>query len=304
MAKPSVLHPDQDLISRRPTGGITARERAPAPTASSRKMERMADPLALIDAFTATLFKGNPAAVCLLRQAREAAWMQAMAIELNQPATAFLQPREESNHYDLRWFTAKRELDLCGHGTLAATHFLAEEGLLQVGQTASFHTRGGHLSATHDGEWVELNFPSRPVVETETPAGLQVAIGENEILFAGQNGLDLLIELATEDAVRELTPNLERLASIDMRGLIVTARGNSPYDCVSRFFAPRMGIPEDQVTGSAHCALAPYWAAKLGKHRLLAYQASARGGVLRLEHFADRIRIGGQATTVWRGSLV
>ena len=264
----------------------------------------MAERLALIDAFTSTLLKGNPAAICLLRKAREALWMQAMAIELNQPATAFLQARKEENQYDCRWFSAKRELDLCGHGTLAATHFLAEEGLLQPGQTASFQTRGGHLSATHDGEWIELNFPSKSVVETETPAGLQVAIGENEILFTGQNDMDLLIELATEDAVRELTPNLERLASIDMRGLIVTARGNSPYDCVSRFFAPLMGIPEDQVTGSAHCALAPYWVAKLGKDRLLAYQASARGGELRLEPFADRIRIGGQATTVWRGSFV
>ncbi len=263
----------------------------------------MAEGLALIDAFTANRFKGNPAAVCLITSSRDDEWKRAMAIELNQPATAFLQARDEENEFDLGWFTAKRELELCGHGTLAAAHFLFEAGYLKQGQAASFHTMSGRLSAVHDGEWIELDFPAKAVVEAEVPAGLQVAIGENEILFAGRNGMDLFIELATEDAVRDLTPNLERLASIDMRGLIVTARSRSPYDCVSRFFAPRLGIAEDQVTGSTHCAIAPYWAAKLGKPCLLAYQASARGGELRLTPGADRVRISGQATTIWRGTL-
>jgi predicted PhzF superfamily epimerase YddE/YHI9 len=141
------------------------------------------------------------------------------------------------------------------------------------------------------------------VAEVEAPASLQVVIGENQMLYVGQSQLDLLVELESEEAVRELQPNLDRLASIDVRGLIVTARGSGEYDCVSRFFAPRMGLPEDYVTGSAHCALGPYWAKKLGKDRLLAHQASSRGGVLRLQVQGDRVLIGGQAVTIWRGEL-
>ena len=272
----------------------------PEPVSSSSEIL-----LSAIDAFAEAPFQGNPAGVCLLPAGveRSSAWMQKMASELNLPATAFLQPWREGDGFHLRWFTVKNELELCGHGTLASTHFLWERGFLLTGEMAHYDTRAGGLSAVHDGTSVQLDFPAKDVEAVETPDALQVAIGENEMLFVGRNKTDLLIELATEEAVRELQPNLDRLSTIDVRGAIVTARATGEYDFVSRCFFPRSGMPEDAVTGSAHCALAPYWAKKLGKRSLLAYQASARGGVLRLQVVNDRVLIRGSAVTVWSGAL-
>jgi PhzF family phenazine biosynthesis protein len=259
----------------------------------------------IIDAFTAAPFHGNPAAVCLLPSGveRTEAWMQAMAMELNLPATAFLRARDAGDGFDLRWFTVKKELELCGHATLASTHFVWESGRLKPRETARYYTRGGLLSATHDGEWIELDFPAKVVREVAAPADLAAVLGGLSASYVGMNQMDLLVELASEEAVRGLKPDLARLATLDVRGMIVTARGVGEFNFVSRFFAPSQGIPEDSVTGSAHCALAPYWAEKLGKISMLAYQASARGGVLRLTVDGDRVRIGGQAVTVWRGEL-
>lgn len=262
-------------------------------------------PIVVIDAFTARPFKGNPAAVCLLADPappRTDAWMQSIAAEMNLSETAFLVP--QAGGFNLRWFTPLREVDLCGHATLASAHFLWESGSLGAGDTARFHTRSGLLTATRHEDWIELDFPTGAPQEVETPSALQVALGENTLLHVAQNKMDLLVEIESEAAVRALQPNMERLASMDVRGVIVTAQSSSGYDFVSRCFYPRVGIPEDPVTGSAHTALAPYWAQKLGKQNLLAYQASARGGELRLQVEGDRVKIAGQAVTVWRGTLV
>ena len=261
-------------------------------------------PIVVVDAFTAEPFKGNPAAVCLLAnpaQPRTDAWMQSLAAEMNLSETAFLLPNEDG--FNLRWFTPTREVDLCGHATLASAHFLWESGVLTAGETARFHTRSGLLTATRADDWIELDFPTGAPREVETPSALQVALGENTLLHVAQNRMDLLVEIASEANVRALQPNMERLASIDVRGVIVTAQSSTEYDFVSRCFYPRVGVPEDPVTGSAHTALAPYWAKKLGKQKLFAYQASIRGGELRLELQGDRVKISGQAVTVWRGTL-
>ncbi len=263
-------------------------------------------PIVVVDAFTAEPFKGNPAAVCLLAdsaQPRTDAWMQSLAAEMNLSETAFLLPRPAADGFHLRWFTPTREVDLCGHATLASAHFLWESGVLGEGETARFHTRSGLLTATRKDDWIELDFPTGAPREVETPAALQVALGENKILHVAQNKMDLLVEIASEADVRALQPNMERLASIDVRGVIVTAQSSTEYDFVSRCFYPRVGVPEDPVTGSAHTALAPYWAQRLGKQELFAYQASARGGELRLQLEGDRVKISGQTVTVWRGSL-
>jgi PhzF family phenazine biosynthesis protein len=263
-------------------------------------------PIVVVDAFTAEPFKGNPAAVCLLADhapPRTDAWMQSLAAEMNLSETAFLLPQKDGDGFNLRWFTPSREVDLCGHATLASAHFLWESGILETGETARFHTRSGLLTATRTADWIELDFPTGTPREVETPAALQAALGENTFLHVAQNRMDLLVEIPSEADVRALQPNMERLASIDVRGVIVTARSSTEYDFVSRCFYPRVGVPEDPVTGSAHTALAPYWAQKLGKQKMLAYQASARGGELRLELEGDRVRISGQAVTVWRGTL-
>jgi PhzF family phenazine biosynthesis protein len=263
-----------------------------------------------VDAFTDRAFAGNPAAVCLLPEPRDAAWMQDVAREMNVSATAFLDPADEG--YNLRWFTPAVELDLCGHGTLAASHALWEAGLLAAEATARFHTRSGALTAVREGDstegtWIELDFPGRPVEAVEAvdlPAGLAEAFGA-EPTFAGKSRNDYLLELPSEAAVRAAAPDFQRLGALKVRGVILTARAAAgPFDIVSRFFAPGVEIYEDPVTGSAHCLLGPYWTAKLGKPELLAYQASARGGTLKVRVEGDRVKLGGQAVTVLKGRLL
>jgi PhzF family phenazine biosynthesis protein len=255
-----------------------------------------------IDAFASEPFRGNPAAVCMLDAERDPAWMQSVAAEMNVSATAFPVPRGDG--FALRWFTPVAEIPLCGHGTLATAHALWEEEILSIGEPARFHTKAGELSATRDGELIELDFPAVPEERAEPPQELLDALGVSVAVYVGRNRLDYLVEVESDDFVRKLTPDFATLSRIVPRGVIVTSRATSDdFDFVSRFFAPAAGLPEDPVTGSAHCCLAPYWSARLGKEELLAFQASPRGGVVRVRIAGDRVKIAGRARTVLRGEL-
>ena len=255
-----------------------------------------------IDAFTDEPFKGNPAAVCFLEQQKTSDWMQHVATEMNLSETAFL--REQDGGWSLRWFTPAVEVDLCGHATLAGAHALWEEGLLPKNETARFHTRSGLLTARRADEWIELDFPAKPQEPVAAPAGLLEALGVKCATHTGKSAFDYLVEVDSADAVRKLEPDHAALRRLSARGIIVTSRGEGgEFDFVSRFFAPGSGIDEDPVTGSAHCTLAPYWAARLHKNEFVAYQASPRGGILRVRLAGDRVKLGGRAVTVFKGDL-
>jgi PhzF family phenazine biosynthesis protein len=256
-----------------------------------------------VDAFTDRAFAGNPAAVCLLPGPREPEWMQNVAREMNLSETAFLHPEEDG--YRLRWFTPAIEIELCGHATLASAHVLWETGRLAAGEPARFHTLSGLLLAERrkGEEEIELDFPARPVEEAELPTGLAEAIG-SEPRFVGRSRYDYLLELASEADVRGAVPDHALLRTLPVRGVIITARGEGTFDFVSRFFAPGSGVDEDPVTGSAHCTLGPYWGSRLGKTSFLAWQASARGGAVRVRLEGDRVRLGGRAVTVLQGRLL
>ena len=255
-----------------------------------------------VDAFTDTPFAGNPAAVCLLPAPRDEGWMQSVAREMNLSETAFLV--RAADGYDLRWFTPSVEVALCGHATLASAHVLWEDGHLPPAQQARFHTKSGLLTGNRAAEWIELDFPAKREEPASAPAGLAEALGVTP-KYVGKNQFDYLVEIDGEVAVRRLTPNHAALAALPVRGVIVTSRADSPgYDFVSRFFAPGSGVPEDPVTGSAHCALGPYWQSRLGKSDLVAYQASPRGGVVRVRVAGDRVKLGGKAVTVLKGELL
>lgn len=254
-----------------------------------------------VDAFTNRPFAGNPAAVCVLREAPPEQWMRDVACEMNLSETAFLTPRDGG--YNLRWLTPTVEVDLCGHATLASAHVLWEDGHLPAGQQARFHTRSGLLTADRRGEWIEMDFPAKVAAPSEAPPDLLPALGV-QAKFVGKNVFDYLVEVDSEETLRAMTPDFTALKKVGVRGVIVTARPSGPeYDFVSRFFAPGSGVDEDPVTGSAHCALGPYWAGRLGKSDFTAYQASARGGVVRVRLNGDRVILGGQAVTVMRGEL-
>ena len=259
-------------------------------------------PLYLIDAFASSPFTGNPAGVCLLDAARPDAWLQAVANEMNQAETAFL--LREGPGFRLRWFTPAAEVDLCGHATLASAHFLWSEGKLPARDTARFETRSGVLTAQQSDGWITLDFPATPAVPTGQPAGLFAALGLSRAEAVLRSRFDYLVVCEDPATVRSLRPDFHALATIPTRGVIVTARSDRPdADFISRFFAPAMSVNEDPVTGSAHCALGPYWAARLGRHELLGYQASARGGIVRVGHAGERVQLGGQAITVLCGTL-
>ena len=254
-----------------------------------------------VDAFTAEPFRGNPAAVCLLDRERDDAWMQSVAAEMNLSATAFLLKRDDG--YSLRWFTPGVEVALCGHATFASAHALWEEKLLAPDEAARFYTRSGLLTATR-GQDIELDFPATPEQPSDPPPALLESLGIAVPVYVGKNKFDYLVEVESEEVVRRLDPDLAQLRGVPVRGVIVTSRSSSPeFDFVSRFFAPGSGIDEDPMTGSAHCCLAPYWAARLGKNEMVAFQASPRGGVVRVRLDGDRVKLGGRAVTVLRGSL-
>ena len=252
-----------------------------------------------IDAFASEPFRGNPAAVCMLDAERDQEWMQSVAAEMNVSASAFPVPRDDG--FALRWFTPVGEIPLCGHGTLAAAHALWEEKIIDG--DARFHTKAGPLTATCSGELIELDFPSVPEERVDAPRELLDALGVASASYTGRNRLDYLVEVDSEDAVRNLKPDYARLRTLVPRGVIVTSRGSGEFDFVSRFFAPAAGLNEDPVTGSAHCCLAPYWSARLGKNEMLGFQASSRGGVVRVRIAGDRVKIAGRARTVLRGEL-
>ena len=263
----------------------------------------MSLPLFQVDAFADRPFSGNPAAVCLLDAPREEAWMQRVAAEMNLSETAFLVRRAGTAVYDLRWFTPRAEVDLCGHATLASAHILWERGRLSPDAPALFETRSGRLTARQrpDG-WITMDFPADPEAETDAPEGLAEALGVAPV-YVGRSREDYLVLLEDADAVRALRPDMTRLETIETRGILVTAGGDGPYDFVSRFFAPRLGIPEDPVTGSAHCCLGPFWQARLGKAEMTGYQASERGGVVRVRVGAERVEVAGRAVTVMEARL-
>ena len=264
-------------------------------------------PIVQVDAFTAVPFAGNPAAVCVLPEAREARWMQQVAAEMNLSETAFLVRRPGASGddagFDLRWFTPAVEVALCGHATLASAHALWEGGHLPAGEIARFHTKSGVLTAARQGDWIELNFPATPDQPSPAPDGLLDALGVTPV-YVGKSRFDYLVEVDGESVVRALAPDFARLRALPVRGITVTSLASSAdCDFVSRFFAPASGIDEDPVTGSAHCCLTPYWSRKLGRTEFVARQLSARGGLLRLRLDGDRVRLSGQAVTVMRGQL-
>jgi PhzF family phenazine biosynthesis protein len=262
----------------------------------------MGIPLVQVDAFTDTPFQGNPAAVCVLSSPQPEAWMQQVAKEMNLSETAFLYPEAEG--FRLRWFTPAVEVDLCGHATLASSHVLWSEGYLAEGAIAQFYTRSGRLTASRQGDWITLNFPANPLQSIHPPDGLGEALGTS-LVAVSENSLGYLVEVDSETIVRSLSPDFAKLAQFPVHGIIVTSRGDrSDYDFVSRFFAPGYGIAEDPVTGSAHCSLAPYWQKHLQKSEFLAYQASARGGLLKVKLEGDRVFLSGQAVTILKGELV
>jgi predicted PhzF superfamily epimerase YddE/YHI9 len=255
-----------------------------------------------VDAFTDTPFAGNPAAVCILPAAAAEDWMQHLANEMNLSETAFLVRQKDG--FDLRWFTPAVEVELCGHATLASAHILWERGFLPPDRQARFYTRSGLLTAVRKDSWIELDFPAEPERQTDVPEGLLKAFGV-PAQYVGKNRFDFLIELESAKTLRKMVPDFTVLSTVSSRGFIVTSRSDSSqYDFISRFFAPAAGINEDPVTGSAHCCLGPYWAKKLGRKELTAYQASARGGAVRVRVGDDRVYIGGQAITVMRGTLL
>jgi predicted PhzF superfamily epimerase YddE/YHI9 len=260
-------------------------------------------PLYLVDAFAAGPFTGNPAAVVRLDQPADAAWMRRVGGELNQAATAFVGP-EADGAWPLRWFTSTSELSLCGHGTLAAAHVLWERD--EAADPLTFEAAGGRLTAHRDGDRVGLRFPALAPRAVEAPPTLPAALGGAAPRWVGRNDLDLFVELAGEAEVLAVRPELGGLLGIDARGVVVTAASDDPaFDFVSRYFAPRIGIPEDQATGSVHCGLGPFWAERLDREVVVGAQRSPRGGVIeaRLDRPGE-VGLVGRAVTMARGELV
>jgi PhzF family phenazine biosynthesis protein len=299
---------------------------------AEKTFDEMAEesPICGVDAFAEGPFRGNPAAVCLLASDADPAWMQSVAAEMNLSETAFVRigggagadrgrsvesvesAENRGATIGLRWFTPKTEVALCGHATLASAHVLWESGRLGAGDAARFTTRSGVLTARRrDDGWIEMDFPARDPVAAQPPEGLIEALGVQPASVHRSGEGDYLVELVDADAVRAVEPDLAALGRIEARGVIVTARAGAgagdddgeDLDFVSRFFAPAVGVPEDPVTGSAHCALAPFWSRRLRKDHLRAYQASARGGIVEVTVRGDRVGLAGRAVTVWEGRL-
>ncbi len=263
----------------------------------------MSQEIIQVDAFTDIPFHGNPAAICILEKPADEKWMQDLALEMNLSETAYLLPQDDG--YSLRWFTPAVEVDLCGHATVAAAHVLWEDGHVQRDEECRFHTRSGLLIARLRDGWIEVDFPRQEFAEIEAPDGLADALGTKPLRVVEHPLSYCLSEVESEKIVRGLRPDFSALKKLPFHGFIVTSPADSEdLDFVSRFFAPAMGIAEDPATGSAHCVLGPYWEERLGKSRLMAYQASARGGRIKVEVKADGVCLSGQAVTVMRGQLL
>jgi PhzF family phenazine biosynthesis protein len=254
-------------------------------------------PVYQVDAFASRVFSGNPAAVCPLKKWLPDEQMQAIAAETNLANTAFFVANPEG--YDIRWFTPKVEVDLCGHATLASA-FIIFHDLAPAAKSVRFETKSGALIVMRDGDLLALDFPSRPPTECGMVSELVSALGaQPENVLTAR---DYLAVYSSEDEVRNIRPDMEKVMQIDRFGVIVTAPGKQ-VDFVSRFFAPAQGVPEDPVTGSAHCTLIPYWSKRLGKKKLHAQQVSARGGELWCEDRGARVIISGKAVRFLEGSI-
>jgi PhzF family phenazine biosynthesis protein len=262
----------------------------------------MGFPLFHVDAFTDQPFTGNPAAVCFLPAWKDDRWLQAVAAEMNLSETAFVV--KNADGFDLRWFTPTVEVDLCGHATLAPAHVLWQQGLAKPDQEIRFSTKSGILNANLRGDEIELDFPLKPEQPAPAPPGLVEALGISP-KYVGRNQFDYLVEVESEAVLRRMAPDFGRLAAVPVRGTIVTSRATFPgIDFVSRFFAPAAGINEDPVTGSAHCCLGDFWRKRLRKSEFVAYQASPRGGLVRVRVTMDRAFLGGKAVIVAKGEML
>ncbi len=260
-----------------------------------------------VDAFADRPFAGNPAAVCILESFPSDEWLQRVAAEMNLSETAFMVPTGEANRFHLRWFTPATEVDLCGHATLASAHTLIEQDRVDLLSPIRFQTRSGELRCTQTRSRITLDFPATPAkndVDASTATMLLAALGIVEATVL-QSKFDLVVVVDGAEIVKSLCPDFNSLERVEKRGVMVTALSQTAdVDFISRFFAPRCSINEDPVTGSAHCCLAPYWAAQLGKTSLIGYQASARGGTVHCEVAGDRVLLTGNAITVLEGRLL
>ena len=256
-----------------------------------------------VDAFTSEAFKGNPAGVCVLEEPASENWMQRVAREMNATETAFVWP--EGPDMSIRWFNSQAQMELCGHATLATAHILFEQGLARPDCEICFLSLAGELAARKlSGGWLELDFPATPPEEIPPPAGLVEALGL-EPVWAGMSRFDCLLLTDSEARVRSLQPDFTALLDVDAMGIIVTAPSEEPgLDFISRYFAPILGLNEDAVSGRAHCCLGPFWAERLGKHKMVGYQASQRGGTVKLRMGQNRVYLAGQAVTVMRCELL
>lgn len=255
----------------------------------------------IINAFASEPFSGNPAAVCILERDIEDDLKQQIAMEINLSETAFVVSGEDG--FNLRWFTPLTEVDLCGHATLAAAHIIWEEDIVKSNEIIKFFTRSGEIGVKMEDGLISMGFPTEPVIPVENTEEVAKCIN-SQILYAARNRFDYLLEIATEDELKRLVPDFSAISGLDSRGLIVTCRSDSgDWDFASRFFAPRVGINEDPVTGSAHCALGPYWSSKLGKIDLTGFQASQRGGLVYVKIKEKKVILGGKAVTVMQGNL-
>ena len=262
----------------------------------------MSVPLYQVDAFASKAFQGNPACVCLMEEQRPDEWLQSVAAEMNLSETAFVW--RDRGHFRLRWFTPTTEVKLCGHATLAASHILWESKWLPSGQVAHFETLSGHLEAMQIADHIRLDFPASPPIETKPPPHLLDTLGLSATYF-GSDGSFCLIEVETEEQVRQLRVDFLRLNQVVSEDVIVTAVSESgDQHFVSRCFAPMSGIDEDPVTGSAHCVLGPYWSERLGRTQLVGFQASDRGGFVNVEMQEQRVHLAGAAVTISRGELL
>jgi PhzF family phenazine biosynthesis protein len=260
-------------------------------------------PLHQVDAFSERAFAGNPAAVCLLAEEADPAWMQAVASEMNLSETAFLLPEGPPGAYGLRWFTPAVEVELCGHATLASAHVLWSTGSVAPDAAISFSTLSGTLTAARDGELIAMDFPAAAPEPADPPAGLSEALGVTPA-WVGRTLIGWFVEVSSPEEVARADPHMDRLTTLPGQGVILTAAGGiDGADVTSRYFAPAAGIPEDPVTGAAHCALGPFWSERLGSRRLVCHQASRRGGIVYVEVWGERVGLAGRAVTVMEGRL-
>lgn len=259
-------------------------------------------PLLIIDAFTDEPFRGNPAAVCLLDRRMPASWMQAVATEMNLSETAFVRPTE--NGYSLQWFTPVCEVDLCGHATLAATRAMLATNKLHGDDRIAFATRSGLLHAWVEDGWIVIDLPADRGTRIAPPDGLAQALGATPLVVQ-QHKNALLVEMADEATVLAMNPDFDALAAIETDAFFVSAAASREgCDFVSRMFGPRLGINEDPVTGAAHCAYGPYWQKKLGRDDLIGFQASKRGGFVKVKSIAERVQLAGKSTVILRGQFL